>query len=518
MKKIGTIPAFAINLIMVISLVTVWLVFAPTRIGGQASYIIINGNSMEPLFFRGDLVIVKKAAQYELGDVVTYSDSKMGAFVIHRIIAAEQGYFILQGDNNSWVDAYHPSQDEIVGKLWLHIPKLGKRMEWLRTPINLALTIGIFGGVFMAAPMVQPYRRGSRKNNPPASSTGWFELILYTLGFLILAFSVLAIFSFSKPIERAADDIQYEQTGVYYYSAAGTAGVYDTETLHSGDPIFPKLTCVIDIGYSYNLSAQAQEVSGSQQIGARISDEQSGWQRAIALQPETAFTGNSYTAAAPVDLCQIQALVGAVEEETGFRPNTYTLTIVSQTAIMAKVDGKPLYDSFNSNLVFEFDKVHFYLADKNNETDPLQSSKRGKLASANMQANTFRFLGLEWNIFGLRVLSLGGLGLSLLCLLVFGGYVLQAVQRDPQSMIQIKYSSLLMDIYEYDFEKNQPLVEAASIDALAKLAERQNSVILRLTSDQLRYYLVKSDGVTYYCMGNQVSNAETTQSKKAGRS
>jgi hypothetical protein len=343
---------------------------------------------------------------------------------------------------------------------------------------------------------------------------GWFEATLYTMGFLTLAFLALTIFSLGKPVERAADDIKYEQTGVYYYSAAGTAGIYDTETLHSGDPIFPRLTCVINIGYSYNLSGQVQEVSGTQQITARISDEQSGWQRTIPLQPETAFSGNSYTAIAPVDLCQVQALVGTVEEGTGFRPNTYTLTIISQTSVTAKADGSPMYDSFASSLVFEFDKVHFYLAGKNNEANPLQSSKSGKAASANVQPNSFRFLGLEWNVFGLRVLSLGGLGLSLLCLLIFGWYVLQATKRDPQFVIQVKHSSLLMDIYEYDFEKNQPLVEAASIDALAKLAERQNSVILHMTRDRLHYYFVKSDGTTYYYMENEKLNTETSHAKR----
>ena len=113
MKKIGSTPAFAVNFIMVISLIAMWIVFAPTRIGGRASYVIINGNSMEPGFHRGDLVIVQTASKYEVGDIVTYSDAKMGAYVIHRIIETKQDYFILKGDNNSWIDAYHPTRNEL---------------------------------------------------------------------------------------------------------------------------------------------------------------------------------------------------------------------------------------------------------------------------------------------------------------------------------------------------------------------------------------------------------------------
>ena len=89
---------------------------------------------MEPNYHTGDLVIVRKAQTYQVGDVVTYRDAEMGAFVIHRIIAIEQGQFVIKGDNNSWVDAYHPTHEEIVGKQWIYAPKAGRAMLWLRSP------------------------------------------------------------------------------------------------------------------------------------------------------------------------------------------------------------------------------------------------------------------------------------------------------------------------------------------------------------------------------------------------
>lgn len=491
-----------VNIVMLASLAIVWILFAPSKIGGQTSYVIINGNSMEPGFHRGDLVLVKTALEYRKGDVVAYLDAKMGAYVFHRIIATKRERFILQGDNNSWLDDYQPTHNEIVGKLWLHVPKMGKTVEWLRAPLNLALATAGLGGVLMTSSNLQSNSLRKRKSKTPAGvSTGWFETTLYALGFAAFAFLALTVFSFRQPAMRAAEDIKYEQTGIFYYSAAGPAGIYDTEVLRSGDPIFQKLTCGINIGYSYNITGPLERISGSQKLDARISDEQSGWQRTLPLKEEATFNGPSYSVIASIDLCQVQELVSGVEAETGFRPSVYTLTIVSQTAVAAKVNEQDVYDSFTSNLVFHFDKVHFYLADKNGETDPLQSSQSGRFTSAKTRVNTVEFLGLNVNIPGLRAVGLGGLALSLLCLLSLGAYVFTAAQRDPQALLQIKYGSIVMDVYDYDFGGAGMLIQAASVDDLAKLAERQNAMILRLLRDGSFVYFVRSDGVTYYHNG-----------------
>src|SRR5215213_1132541 len=141
MTKPGRIPAVVTNLMLVLSLIGIWLAFAPTRLGGKVSYVIVNGISMEPSYHLGDLTIMRKVATYQVGDVVTYRDAEMEAFVIHRIIRLDRAHYVLQGDNNSWIDAYRPTNEEIIGKLWIYIPKLGKLFKWMRAPVNMALTL-----------------------------------------------------------------------------------------------------------------------------------------------------------------------------------------------------------------------------------------------------------------------------------------------------------------------------------------------------------------------------------------
>ncbi|MBC2724837.1 MAG: signal peptidase I, partial [Desulfosporosinus sp.] len=110
-----------------------WLLIAPQFFGGQSTYIIIIGNSMEPDLEYGDLVLVRDSTDYTIGDIVAYTQPDVGA-ILHRIISIENGAYTLKGDNNSWEDSYNPCKQEIIGKLWIHIPSAGKYFQKFRTP------------------------------------------------------------------------------------------------------------------------------------------------------------------------------------------------------------------------------------------------------------------------------------------------------------------------------------------------------------------------------------------------
>jgi signal peptidase I len=144
----AVLTAFLLVLTMV-----AWIVFAPLQVGGQASYVIIRGISMEPGFHEGDLVIVHEAANYQVGDIVAYRNAELHGNVFHRIIGLNLDRFLFKGDNNSWIDSYYPTQEELIGKLWIDIPNAGKVVQWLRTPINMAIIAGGVGTILMVSMM-----------------------------------------------------------------------------------------------------------------------------------------------------------------------------------------------------------------------------------------------------------------------------------------------------------------------------------------------------------------------------
>jgi signal peptidase len=107
------------------------------KVWGFAPLIVLSG-SMEPAIFPGDVVVIRaqKAEQYRIGDIVTYLEGQT-AFT-HRIVAREDGLFLLKGDQNNIVDeALGP--EKLEGKVLLTIPKIGLALVFLKKPAGLAV-------------------------------------------------------------------------------------------------------------------------------------------------------------------------------------------------------------------------------------------------------------------------------------------------------------------------------------------------------------------------------------------
>jgi signal peptidase I len=472
------------------------LAFAPTQVGGVVTYVIVDGNSMEPGFSLGDLVLVRTKPMYGVGDAVVYRNAEMNSFVFHRIVDMELGRYILQGDNNSWLDSYLPAQEEIIGKLWFHIPKLGMLVEWARIPLNMSLLVGALVGVLMFDFLKKPSTRNKEKP-VPSIQFGGIPVALYILGLCGLFFLATGIYAFTRPLYNEAEKFPYQQEGYFYYSATGTPGVYDSEMVRSGEPVFPKLTCFLNIGYTYTLTGdRLQAVNGTHKMYARIMDEQSGWVRTIPLNADALFTGNSYFTLAALDLCQVEAIVNLVEKEAGLNQINYTMEIISESAFAADVNGTALTDVFSSSLVFRYDKIHFYLA-PNKSQDPMRSSKAGLAGGTETTVNAISLLGLALPIWIVRFVSLLGFVFSLLGFIYVGVQIYQTMSQSEDGLIRLKYGSMLMDVYEQTFEPSSAIIDVTEMDDLAKLAERHGTMILHMQRSFLHYYFVQISGATY---------------------
>lgn len=491
-------PSVISNLILVAALLGAWIAFAPLSLGGKTSYVIVNGISMEPGFHLGDLTIIRKAANYQVGDVVTYNDTRMNAYVIHRIIGVDNDRFILQGDNNSWVDAYYPTQEEIIGKLWIYIPKLGKLFKWLRVPLHLALTLAFLGGILMSGMIIKPSNEGKLRTRPFVGPGASSENGLYVFGFLTLVFLGISIFVFVRPLTRTADEIHFTQQGQFSYSATGTPVIYDTNVVRSGEPVFPRLACSLNIGFTYNmLGNNLQGISGNYQLIARVMDQQTGWQRTIPMSGVTTFSGSSFSTTSTLDVCQIVTLVQILEQETGLRAGNYMLEVFPQVTMTGNADGIPVSDTFEPKLVFRFDDVSFALFTPDGQNDPLTSSKEQSIANPSVETNTLSVLGWNASVLTIRLIGLLGLTLSMGGLTIFGLRMYATTNQSPEALIRSRYGSLMVNASDQKIHTTGALINVDSMDELAKLAERQNTIILHTTFNSMHSYQVQCNGTTY---------------------
>ena len=120
-------------------------------IAAQHLNVVVSG-SMEPAFYRGDIVLIEKADflgiqefnvdDVQVGDVVVYNAEWFDQPVIHRVIDIVDingtTMYKIKGDNNNAPDPYYVNKNQIVSKVvkfgdnLVVIPKVGYLSLWLR--------------------------------------------------------------------------------------------------------------------------------------------------------------------------------------------------------------------------------------------------------------------------------------------------------------------------------------------------------------------------------------------------
>lgn len=147
------------------ALVTWFVVFRPLGLGGPAGYVIVSGKSMLPTLEAGDLVVTQHRNSYRPGDVVAFRVKER--LVIHRVVDGNgvDGYR-MQGDNNSAVDPWRPTDADIVGESRLVLPNGGIPLQALRNdPLLLAC---LAGGTALFLALARSSKH--RATAPPRSS------------------------------------------------------------------------------------------------------------------------------------------------------------------------------------------------------------------------------------------------------------------------------------------------------------------------------------------------------------
>lgn len=171
-----------VGLALLITLLAAWFVFLrPVSLGGSVTYIVIRGDSMEPSYASGDLLIVQAEPSYGTNDVVAYrvpsGEVGEGIVVVHRIVGGSAGVgFEMRGDNNQSLDPWIPRGTDVVGKAWALIPGLGRVLVAIRQPLVLAALAAslVVGFVIWRAPRAVrrcvPRCRPAARLQPPGSA------------------------------------------------------------------------------------------------------------------------------------------------------------------------------------------------------------------------------------------------------------------------------------------------------------------------------------------------------------
>jgi len=156
-KFISTIVSYSCLVILIIIGLVFTIYVVDVKIqqskGGVAkplfgAYVIISG-SMEPNIHVYDVIVTKRmdTAELKQGDVITFysNDNRFyGVTVTHRIVEvidAEKGIFRTRGDANNIEDDALTIKENIVGKVVMRIPQLGRLQFFLASKGGWLVTV-----------------------------------------------------------------------------------------------------------------------------------------------------------------------------------------------------------------------------------------------------------------------------------------------------------------------------------------------------------------------------------------
>lgn len=519
-------------------MILAWAMLAPTQVGGWDSYVIVNGNSMETDFHRGDLVITRKQPPggYEVGDVIAYRHPQIGA-VIHRIVGREDDRFVLKGDNNSWLDSYQPVESEVMGKSWIHIPQAGKFLGAMHSPLGifaLSLTMGVIAMTSFSTTKDKNRKNGSGSNTKndarirmasfagssgePPGRKGDVEGVITLLGAVLLASLFLGFFAFTRPASvPVSGDVGFRNTGEFSYSANVPTDVYQEGEIRSGEPVFRQVTDEIEIAFDYRLDSElpTEDIEGTYRLDAVVSDV-NGWSHTVILQPERAFSGGEIKASGILDIAEIEEITSTLEEKTGLSTDRYSVSVVPEVMVGGELGGQPVEDVFAPSLDFWLDSIQMQLQNPAavSDTDatsiggtdsatenPLTPSEDGAASNSATEGNTLSIFGLEIGVAAARVIALIALIASALGLARFGLPMLQARQSaDEPTRILARHSAKLIsvesDIFDHD---DEVVITLSDFADLVKIAELSDQSILYHNEDPAHdYYVLDAETVYHY--------------------
>ncbi|MGE5690941.1 MAG: signal peptidase I [Pseudomonadota bacterium] len=496
------------TLVGVAALVAGWLFLAPPQLGGSTGYVVLYGTSMEPGYGAGDLVLVRPARHVAVGDVVAYRHPTLGRTVLHRVVARAGDRLQFKGDNNDFLDLPRPTAVDVVGREWVHVPAVGAALEWVRQPLVAAIAAALCALLLLGGGATVTRRRSGRiapDEAPPRVSADEAQgrravEALAVVGSVVLLGLGLGAVAWSRPLdERAPWPGRWEHEARLSYGASvRPTPVYPAGRVVTGETVFARQAPRVRFRVDYRLRARegAARVAGTAALEARIRGD-NGWRRTVPLVPARPLRGDRAVLAGELDLGALVRLAQRVEALTGVRAAAYDVTLAPVVRVGGSVGEDALHDRFAPAFPFRLQDGRLEAVapqpDPATGVDPSAWTRTQAGTGTRVEAARVALGPASVSVRALRFLSVG-LGLLALALIPFGVvYVLVGRRGDGDELAGVE--PWIVDVAR--IPEAREVRDVPSPEALVRLAERYDTVVLRVVRPGGRLLGVEVSGVLY---------------------
>jgi signal peptidase I len=493
-----------------------WLLVGPQQMGGPVAAVSTAGQSMAPTFRPHHLVVVRRAAGYDVGDIVAYRSESLNTVVLHRIVDRDSDGFITKGDNNDWIDLDRPDADDVIGRVWLAVPQLGRLFELpapVRTAIPLLLLTGAMG---LTASSI---RRRPTPSQRPRVLRGALDVMtgrhpvagrppsqLMSIAMIVLLVTIgLSAVAWTRPA-RVDEPVDFGQQAEFSYDADVTSGsVYPDGRVDTGDPIFLRVTDEVQLTLDWQWEGdRVINLAGIGRLSARITDS-SGWQTTVSLGPAVEWTGTAATLTGTLDFDRVQQLAAEARTITGIGDDRQTVTVTAGLEVEAVVAGTPVADTFSPTLTFIVTPLRATLSTPPDAADEpsaggLVFTDTGSVTAPAAAANHVTIAGRAIPVQKARWVTLALLALAMpFAVLTAVGARRAARSWSPDEHAVANHGSRIINVASLSPARPDTTVAVIDLDELVVLASHHDLPILRAPLDGGGYsYVVIDDAAVRY--------------------
>ena len=493
--------------------VVLLVLFAPTSLGGPFSYAVVRGDSMSPGLTSDDVVLLRSAGDYAIGDVVAYRHPQIGN-VLHRIVDYDGERYTLRGDNRGGSDSYQPTRSEVIGRQWAVIPGGGAVLREIQSPRNAVLLALAAIAIFVAgaagvsgARNLRGKRVPLRAAAPILDSVSAAELRIYSssgrtvlgvaIAVAVVCFALLAQWRAEGSTQPSTEQVQYEQRGTFSYGRVVEGGVYDFDTLAAPDPLFRLLLDDLPLRYAYEIvpfspGAQVTNVIGSYDVIAEIRN-QVGWRRTYTLVPSTPIAGDRFDVNTTIYLSDLDRQIAAVTEATGISQGTHSVRVMVRVRASGQLDGLPFESASQQSLQFSLTDLQLLFDAGNSQ---LEYAETGSVSRPITVPRTLSapLLPLSLNYARIPTLGFGGLVLATLAGLAVGFATARTSQLGEAQRIRARFGRAIVALEDPEHAIGENPVAVERIDDLVRIADSEGVAIMHYAgADGDEYFVVARD-------------------------